>query len=89
MLRAAEPLSFQAGVRLFRNPPGQTAATLVDRAHMTKAKSGNAELSERNSNYAIAKAGTTARDILSLVEDVRVKVRERTGVSLERELHVW
>ncbi len=87
--KATEPLSFQAGVRLFRNPPGQTAATLIDRAHMTKARFGNAELSERNSNYAVAKSGTTARDILNLVDDVQVKVRERTGVSLERELHVW
>jgi UDP-N-acetylmuramate dehydrogenase len=87
--KATEPLSFQAGVRLFRNPPGQTAATLIDRAQMTKAKFGGAELSERNSNYAIAQPGTFARDILQLVEDVRVKVRERTGVMLERELHVW
>jgi UDP-N-acetylmuramate dehydrogenase len=87
--KATEPLSFQAGVRLFRNPPGQTAATLIDRAHLTKAKHGNAELSERNSNYAVAKVGTTARDILQLVEEVRTKVRERTGVTLERELHVW
>jgi UDP-N-acetylmuramate dehydrogenase len=87
--KSAEPLSFQAGVRLFRNPPGQTAATLIDRAQMTKAKFGQAELSERNSNYAVAKAGTTARDILGLVEEVRTRVRERTGVSLERELHVW
>ena len=30
--KAAEPLSFQASVRLFRNPPGHTAATLIDRA---------------------------------------------------------
>ena len=55
--KASEPLSFQAGVRLFRNPPGQTAATLIDRAHMTKAKAGGAELSERNSNYAVAHPG--------------------------------
>jgi UDP-N-acetylmuramate dehydrogenase len=87
--KAGEPLSFQAGVRLFRNPPGQTAATLIDRAQMTKAKAGGAELSERNSNYAVAHPGTTARDILQLVEQVRAKVKERTGVSLERELHVW
>jgi UDP-N-acetylmuramate dehydrogenase len=87
--KAGEPLSFQAGVRLFRNPPGQTAATLIDRAQMTKAKAGAAELSERNSNYAVAHPGTTARDILQLVEQVRAKVKERTGVLLERELHVW
>jgi UDP-N-acetylmuramate dehydrogenase len=87
--KAAEPLSIQRGVRLFRNPPGQTAATLIDRAHMTKTKVGSAELSERNSNYVVAHPGTTARDILHLVDEVRTKVKERTGVSLERELHVW
>lgn len=87
--KAIEPLSSQRGVRLFRNPPGQTAATLIDRAQMTKAKVGPAELSERNSNYAVAHPGTTARDILQLVEHVRMRVKERTGVLLERELHVW
>ena len=87
--KAAEPLSFQSAVRLFRNPPGQTAATLIDRSQMTKEKFGGAELSERNSNYAVAHPGTTARDILQLVEEVKSKVKERTGVSLERELHVW
>lgn len=87
--KAAEPLSFQAAVRLFRNPPGQTAATLIDRAQMTSARFGGAELSGRNSNYAVAHPGTTARDILQLVEQVRAKVKERTGVLLERELHVW
>ncbi len=87
--KATEPLSFQAGVRLFRNPPGQTAATLIDRSQMTKAKVGAAELSERNSNYAVAHPGTTARDIVQLADLVRAKVKERTGVALERELHVW
>jgi UDP-N-acetylmuramate dehydrogenase len=87
--KATEPLSFQAGVRLFRNPPGQTAATLIDRSQMTKSKVGAAELSERNSNYAVAHPGTTARDIVQLADLVRAKVKERTGVPLERELNVW
>ncbi len=87
--KATEPLSFQAGVRLFRNPPGQTAASLIDRAAMTKTKVGAAELSERNSNYAIAHPGSTARDILQLIALVRDKVKQRTGVLLEQELHVW
>jgi UDP-N-acetylmuramate dehydrogenase len=87
--KAAEPLSFQPAVRLFRDPPGQTAATLIDRAAMTKARVGGAELSERNSNYVVAHPGTTAADILNLLDHVRARVKDRTGVSLERELHVW
>jgi UDP-N-acetylmuramate dehydrogenase len=87
--KAAEPLSFQAAVRLFRNPPGQSAAVLIDRAGLAKYRIGGAELSERNANYVIAHPGTTAADILQLAETVRERVRERTGVRLERELHVW
>jgi len=87
--KTSEPLSFQAAVRLFRNPPAQTAATLIDRAGMTKARVNNAELSERNSNYVVAHPGTTATDILQLVDRVRTRVRERTGVDLDQELHVW
>jgi UDP-N-acetylmuramate dehydrogenase len=89
MRKAAEPFSFQHAARLFRNPAGQPAASLVDRAGLTKAKVGGAELSERNSNYVVAHPGTTAGDILQLADFVRTRVKERTGVALERELHVW
>ncbi len=87
--KASEPLSFQAAVRLFRTPPGQSVASLIDRAGLTKARVGSAELSERNSNYAVSHPGTTASAILQLTEQILTKVRERTGVTLDRELHVW
>jgi UDP-N-acetylmuramate dehydrogenase len=87
--KAAEPFSYQAAVRLFRNTPAQTAAALIDRAGMTKTRVGGAELSERNSNYVVAHPGTTAKDILQLADLVQARVRERTGASLDRELHVW
>ncbi len=87
--KAAEPLSFQPSVRLFRNPPGNTAAALIDRASLTKTRVGAAELSERNSNYVVAHPGTTAGDIVELIERVRQGVKERTGAVLDTELHIW
>jgi UDP-N-acetylmuramate dehydrogenase len=87
--KAVEPLSFQAFVRLFLNPPGQTAAALIDRAGLTKTRIGGAELSERNSNCVVAHPGTTSSDILQLADHVRARVKERTGATLVRELHVW
>ena len=87
--KSAEPQSFQSFVRLFRDPPGQIAATLIDRASLMKTRIGGAELSERNSNYAVAYPGTTSADILQLVDHIRTRVKERTGATLERELHVW
>ncbi|MCS7021254.1 MAG: UDP-N-acetylmuramate dehydrogenase [Gemmataceae bacterium] len=87
--KAQEPWTFQAAVRLFRNPPGTQASTLIDRAGLAKTRVGCAELSERNSNYVVAHPGTTAADILKLLELVRSQVKARTGVWLEQELHVW
>jgi len=87
--KATEPFSFQVAVRLFRNPPGQSAAVLIDRAGLAKTRVGAAELSERNANYVVAQAGTTATDIIRLAEHVQVRVKERTGIALEQELHVW
>ena len=87
--KAAEPLSFQAGVRMFRDPAGQSAGALIERAGLAKFRIGSAEISDRNGNYAIAHPGTTARDLLKLIEHVRTKVKDSAGVQLERELNVW
>lgn len=87
--KGAEPFSYQHAARLFRNPPGQAASSLIDRAGMSKAKIGSAELSERNANFVVAQAGSTAADIVHLIDHVRDRVKERTGVALERELHIW
>jgi len=87
--KAAEPLSFQSAVRMFRNPTGQEAGKLIDKAGLARYRVGGAEVSERNANYAVAHPGTTARDILKLVESVAAHVKEFSGVELKRELNVW
>lgn len=87
--KAAEPLTFQNAVRMFRDPPGQSAGKLIDRAGLIKHRVGGAEVSERNGNYAVAHPGTTARDILKLIDTVQVKVQETSGLKLDRELNVW
>jgi UDP-N-acetylmuramate dehydrogenase len=87
--KAHEPLSFQAAVRVFRDPPGQSAATLVDRAGLARARVGGAEVSDRNGSYVVAHPGTTAADILALADTVEQKVKAATGVALDRELNVW
>ncbi len=87
--KAAEPHSFQAGVRLFRDPAGMSAGSLIERAGLAKFRVGSAEISDRNGNYAIAHPGTTAKDMLRLIDHVRAKVKDSAGVTLERELNVW
>lgn len=87
--KAAEPLSYQPAVRMFRNPTGRTAASLIEKVPLAKTRVGGAEVSERNGNYCVAHPGTTAKDVLKLIDLVRTRIRDLYGVTLEQELHVW
>ena len=87
--KASQPLSFEAAVRVFKNPRGQSAAVLIDQAGLAKTRVGGAEVSERNASYIVAHAGACARDILRLIELIRSQVRERFGAELELSIAVW
>ena len=68
------------GRRDGRNPLGLEEAEGV---------SEGAEVSDRNANYVIAHPGATARDVLRLIDLVRSRVKEVSGVELEVQLTVW
>ncbi|MCZ2340601.1 MAG: hypothetical protein LC104_02245, partial [Bacteroidales bacterium] len=87
--KSSEPLSFQPAVRMFRNPTGRTAASLIEKIPLAKTRVGGAEVSERNGNYCVTHPGTTAKDVLKLIDLVRNRVRDLYGITLEQELHVW
>ena len=46
-------------------------------------------MSERNANYVIAHPGTTARDVLRMIDLLKSKVRSTFGIELEPEIVVW
>jgi UDP-N-acetylmuramate dehydrogenase len=87
--KAAQPLSFQAAGRVFKNPRGFEAADLIEQAGLAKTRVGGAEISDRDANSVVANSGTTARDVLRLADLVKSRVQERFGVELELELAVW
>jgi UDP-N-acetylmuramate dehydrogenase len=87
--KAEMPYSHQAAVRAFRQPKGISAASLIERSGLAKGRVGAAEVSDRNANYVVAQPGTTAKDVLQLVELVQARVQEKCGVQLDRELIVW
>lgn len=87
--KAAQPFSFQAACRVFKNPRGLSAAGLIAQAGLAGTKVGGAEVSERDANYIIAHKGATSRDVLRLIDLVRSRVQERFNTELELELAVW
>lgn len=86
---AAQPYPFQASARVFLNPRGGMARDLLEKAGLARTKHGGAVVSDRNANYIVTQTGATAKDVLQLMDQMRSKVREQTGVELEPELVVW
>jgi UDP-N-acetylmuramate dehydrogenase len=87
--KAAQPLSFQAACRIFKNPRRGSAASLIEQAGLVKTRIGGAEVSDRNANFIVAHPGATAREVLSLMELIASRVKERFALDLEPEIAVW
>jgi UDP-N-acetylmuramate dehydrogenase len=87
--KASQPFSFQAAGRIFKNPPGLVAAALIEQAELAGTHVGGAAVSDRDPNYIVADPGTSARDVLRLIDLVKSRVQERFQVELELEISVW
>jgi UDP-N-acetylmuramate dehydrogenase len=86
---ATQPLSLPNAGSVFRNPPGDHAARLVESCGLKGFAIGGARVSEQHANF-IVNPGRDARaaDIEALIGHVRRVVRERTGVDLEPEVRI-
>lgn len=74
---------------IFKNPPGEAAGRLLDRAGLKGARAGGAEISSKHANFIVAGPGATARDVCELIERARARVRETTGIELAPEIEIW
>ena len=83
---ASQPIRAKTGGSTFKNPPGHKAWELIDRAGCRGLMHGAAQVSEKHCNFLINTGDATAADIEALGEEVRRKVRETQGVSLEWEI---
>ena len=76
----------RTGGSTFVNPPGRKAWQLIDQAGCRGLRIGAAQVSEKHCNFLINLGEATAGDIEGLGEEVRRRVREKTGVQLEWEI---
>ncbi|HET7086533.1 MAG TPA: UDP-N-acetylmuramate dehydrogenase [Rhizomicrobium sp.] len=83
---AAQPIKAKTGGSTFKNPPGQKAWQLIDQAGCRGLKIGGAQVSEKHTNFLINTGDATAGDLEALGEEVRKRVKEKSGISLEWEI---
>ncbi len=86
---ASQPISDQSAGCIFKNPEGESAGAMIDRAGLKGTRSGCAEVSHRHANFIVAHEGATASDILRLIDIVRERVRSVFDTELDLEVDVW
>lgn len=83
---ASQPLRSKTGGSTFKNPPGDKAWALVHAAGCRGLRRGDAQVSEKHCNFLLNLGEATSADIEALGEEVRKRVRDKSGVSLEWEI---
>jgi UDP-N-acetylmuramate dehydrogenase len=86
---ASQPLQLPNAGSVFRNPPGDHAARLIESCGLKGLARGGARVSEKHANFIVNPDGAaSAADIEGLILQVKKIVRERTGVELVPEVRI-
>ena len=83
---ASQPLRSKTGGSTFKNPQGHKAWVLVDEAGCRGLTRGDAQVSEKHCNFLLNLGAASSADIEALGEEVRDKVKAKSGVTLEWEI---
>ncbi len=86
--RATQPLGLPSCGSVFRNPPADFAARLIESAGLKGCAIGGAVVSPKHANFIINESAATATDVEALIEHVRQRVRETHGVELLHEVRI-
>jgi UDP-N-acetylmuramate dehydrogenase len=83
-----QPIGLPSCGSVFRNPPGDYAARLIEAAGLKGRIYGGACVSEKHANFIINQHQATAHDIETLIHQVQQAVAEQFGVHLQTEVRI-
>ena len=86
--RATQPLGLPSCGSVFRNPPDDYSARLIEAAGLKGHRIGGAEVSPKHANFIINRKDATASDIEALIEHVQKTVLDEHGIKLKHEVRI-
>ena len=81
-----QPLEYPSAGSTFKRPEGYFAGKLIQDAGLKGYQVGDAQVSEKHSGFVINRGNATASDVMQLISDVKDKVKEQFGVTMEPEV---
>jgi len=83
-----QPIGLPSCGSVFRNPPGDYAARLIEQAGWKGYCLGGACVSEKHANFIINQNNATAKEIEALIHRVQADIKARTGITLQYEVKI-
>jgi UDP-N-acetylmuramate dehydrogenase len=86
--RSVQQVGYPNAGSFFKNPEGNQAWRLIDKAGLRGYRVGGAQISEVHSNFLVNREGATAKDFLELARQVKEKVAALSGIELVEEVRI-
>ncbi len=83
---SSQPRNRRSAGSVFKNPDGHSAWKLIDSVGLRGASHGGALISPEHSNFIVNTGIASAGDVFALMDLIHKTVKERTGITLEREV---
>ncbi|MBQ4284417.1 MAG: UDP-N-acetylmuramate dehydrogenase [Lachnospira sp.] len=81
-----QPLEYPSAGSTFKRPEGYFAGKLIEDAGLKGYAVGGAKVSDKHAGFVVNVGRATAKDVISLTDNVSEKVFEQFGVKLELEV---
>ena len=86
---SSQPPGERSAGCIFRNPPGESAGRVIDSCGLKGLASGGISVSDVHANFFVNRGDGTSADLFALIDIVKERVREATGIELREEVVRW
>ncbi len=84
----SQPSGMRSAGCVFRNPPGESAGKIIDTLGLKGTRVGGAVVSDVHAGFILNDRGATPDEVEELIELVRSRVVDETGIALELEIEI-
>ncbi|CAI8874812.1 MULTISPECIES: UDP-N-acetylmuramate dehydrogenase [Bacillus] len=83
-----QPLEYPSCGSVFKRPPNNFAGKLIQDSELQGTRIGGVEVSTKHAGFMVNVDNGTAQDYIDLIHFVQKTVKEKCGVTLEREVRI-